>query len=428
MFGRMAPRAPVDNTRYYEMLGVSKTATTEEIKKAYKRLALRLHPDKNPDPNTQEKFKELTVAYEVLSDPEKRRMYDELGEEGLKEGGGMSGFRDPMDIFEAMFGGLGGRSSRGPRKTEDVVHALRVSLEDLYNGKTTKLAIQRKRVCATCNGSGASRDAPASASFACRTCHGNGVEVRLRQLAPGMVQQIQSVCSECEGSGRSVPRKYQCTTCRGKRVVEDRAVIEVVVEKGMSHGQKIVFRGEADEEPGVQPGDVIVVLQQKPHAVFQRQGSTLLMEQSIRLVDALCGVALAVKTLDNRTLLIKSRPGEVIDGAVPLKTVAGEGMPIYRRSTQHGVLIVKFKIEYPHYVDPAHHAALETILGQQRTEPMLDGTDAAEVEEHELIDFDESQLRAGAENGAREAYESDDDDGGTPGMPGGAQRVSCAQQ
>eukprot|EP00166_Cyanidium_caldarium_P002233 ctg_2239.g525 len=141
----MAPRAPVDNTRYYEMLGVSKTATTEEIKKAYKRLALRLHPDKNPDPNTQEKFKELTVAYEVLSDPEKRRMYDELGEEGLKEGGGMSGFRDPMDIFEAMFGGLGGRSSRGPRKTEDVVHALRVSLEDLYNGKTTKLAIQRKR-------------------------------------------------------------------------------------------------------------------------------------------------------------------------------------------------------------------------------------------------------------------------------------------
>ncbi|KAK4531299.1 hypothetical protein CCYA_CCYA07G2156 [Cyanidiococcus yangmingshanensis] len=427
MFGRLPGRGQVNNTAYYEMLGVSRDASLEEIKKAYKRLALRLHPDKNPDPDTQEKFKELTVAYEVLSDPEKRRIYDEFGEEGLKEGGGMPGFRDPMDIFEALFGGgLSGRS-RGPRKAEDVVHPLRVSLEDLYNGKTTKLAIQRKRVCTACNGSGASSDAPRNASFSCSGCRGTGMEVRIRQLAPGMVQQIQSVCSECSGSGRAIPRKFQCQTCKGERVIEDRAIIEVNVEKGMSHGQKIVLRGEADEEPGVEPGDVVVVLQQKPHSVFQRQGSTLIMEQPIKLVEALCGVCFSVRTLDDRTLVVRSRPGEVIDGTMPLKAIAGEGMPIYRRPTQHGVLIIKFKIEFPRYIDLKYRPALEEALGQRCVEPMLDGVDDSEKEEVELIDFDESQLRAGMEEGPREVYDTDDDHGAN-GIPGGAQRVSCAQQ
>jgi len=204
-------------------------------------------------------------------------------------------------------------------------------------------------------------------------------------------------------------------------------VIEVHIDKGMSHGQKIVLRGEADEEPGVEPGDIVVVLQQKSHPVFQRQGSTLLMEQPIKLVEALCGVCFTIRTLDDRTLVVRSRPGEVIDGSMPLKTIAGEGMPIYRRPTQHGVLVVKFKIEFPRTIELKYRPALEEALGQRCAEPELDGVDGSEKEDVELIDFDESQLRAGMDEGPRDIYETDDDHGAN-GIPGGAQRVSCAQQ
>lgn len=423
-------RGPVDNKRYYELLNVDGNATPEQIKKAYKRAALRLHPDKNPDPETQDKFKEVTEAYETLSDPEKKQIYDEYGEKVLKEGGGGStGFHDPMDIFSAMFGGgMGGRgASRGPRKSEDVVHGLKVSLDELYNGVAKKLAIMRKRACRECKGSGKAAEAPPHQTFSCSQCSGQGVEVKLRQLGPGMVQQIQSVCSRCEGSGQAIPAKYKCKACRGARVVDDRKVIEVDVLKGMRHGQKITFRGEADEEPGTQPGDVVVVLQQKEHDVFDRKGTTLVMEKKVPLVDALCGATVTIKTLDKRTLIVKTRPGEVLEPNA-LRTVVGEGMPQQRRPTHHGVLVIKFSVEFPEHVDASRHgAALEEALGQRRTEPMVDES-AEDVEVHEVVDFHESQLREGMSNGgAREAYESDDEDDEASGA-GGGQRVACAQQ
>lgn len=142
------PKKNVDTTKFYEVLGVQKTATTDEIKKAFRKLALKAHPDKGGDP---EKFKDISVAYEVLSDPEKRKLYDQHGEEGVRDGGGASGFGDIFDLFGM---GRGGQQQKGPKKGKSVMHPVKATLEDLYNGKTTKVAVSRERLCSKCNGAG----------------------------------------------------------------------------------------------------------------------------------------------------------------------------------------------------------------------------------------------------------------------------------
>ncbi|CAN6477969.1 unnamed protein product [Victoria cruziana] len=242
MFGR-APKKS-DNTRYYEVLGVPKSASQDELKKAYRKAAIKNHPDKGGDP---EKFKELAQAYEVLSDPEKREIYDQYGEDALKEGmGGGGPSHNPFDIFESFFGGgFGGGSSRGRRQKrgEDVVHTLKVSLEDLYNGTSKKLSLSRNVLCPKCKGKGSK----SGASGRCSGCQGSGMKVSIRQLGPGMIQQMQHVCPECRGSGEVISDKDRCGQCKGEKVVQEKKVLEVHVDKGMQHGQKIVFQGEADE-------------------------------------------------------------------------------------------------------------------------------------------------------------------------------------
>ncbi|WOL10204.1 hypothetical protein Cni_G18958 [Canna indica] len=199
MFGRARKKS--DSTKYYEVLGVPKSASQDELKKAYRKAAIRNHPDKGGDP---EKFKELAQAYEVLSDPEKREIYDSYGEDALKEGmggGGGGDFHNPFDIFEQFFGGgsFGGGSSRGrrQRKGEDVVHTLKVSLEDLYNGTSKKLSLSRNVLCRKCKGVGSK----SGASGRCYGCHGTGMRTVTRQIGLGMIQQMQHVCPECRGSG-----------------------------------------------------------------------------------------------------------------------------------------------------------------------------------------------------------------------------------
>jgi DnaJ family protein A protein 2 len=176
--GRGGPKKDVNTTKYYEVLGVSKTASSDEIKKAFRKAALKEHPDKGGDP---EKFKDMTVAYEVLSDPEKRKLYDQYGEEGVRHGGGMSsGFGDIFDMFGGGGRGNGGR--QGLKKGKSVLHPVKATLEDLYNGKTAKVAVNRDRICSKCDGKGGKEGAVQT----CSGCRGRGIKVTMQMIGPGM--------------------------------------------------------------------------------------------------------------------------------------------------------------------------------------------------------------------------------------------------
>mmetsp|Transcript_55348 Transcript_55348/g.120617 ORF Transcript_55348/g.120617 Transcript_55348/m.120617 type:complete len:348 (+) Transcript_55348:133-1176(+) len=278
--------------RFYEVLGVDTDASESDIKKAFRKLAVRHHPDKGGDPD---EFKDMMRAYEVLSDGKKRKLYDEYGED-FEEAPSM----DPFDLFRP----------RPPAKGEDVVHRMNVSLENLYRGKTSKMRITRNVVCDGCHGSGSN---VGGASTECRGCNGRGVVTSLRQIGPGMVTQTQAVCNDCNGEGTTIADKDKCTMCLGKKVVSEAKVLSVVVEPGMRHGQRIVFHGEADARPGLPPGNVVFVLQQTEHEHFQRKGNDLVCKQRVSLVEALCGAYLIVPTLDTHLTQTRQCP-ERTDG------------------------------------------------------------------------------------------------------------------
>lgn len=307
-------------------------------------------------------------------------------------------------------GGFGGNASRGPRKGDNVVHSLNVTLEDLYNSKTSKLAIIRNRVCKGCNGKGASRPEGVST---CSTCHGQGVRVVLNQLGPGMVQQLQTRCNVCSGVGETIVEQYKCKSCKGAKVTKERKVLEVYVAKGMQNGQKIVFSGEANENPGLVAGDVVVVLKQQQHDLFERKSSNLVYKKDISIVDALCGCKFVIKQLDGRELVVTSPEGTIIKHG-DIRSIANEGMPIWKRPDDRGYLFVDFSVELPKHISPEQAFKLQKVLGPVTPLPSLTTEHPEEVE---LLKFSEAHLRSRDSPGSE--YDEDDEEG---------PRVQCAQQ
>ncbi|PSN41751.1 DnaJ subfamily A member 2 [Blattella germanica] len=402
------------DTKLYDVLGVSKSASDVEIKKAYRKLAKEFHPDKNPEAG--DKFKEISFAYEVLSDSKKRSIYDKYGLKGMQEGGHDSNVAAD-DFFSHLFGGglfgmgMGGMRGRRQQRGEDTVHPLKVSLEDLYNGKTAKLQLSKNVICTVCEGKGGRT----GSYHTCRTCRGCGVKVTYRQLGPGMSQQLQSRCTDCAGEGEVINEKDRCTTCRGKKVVNETKILEVHVDKGMREHQKIYFRGEGDQQPDVEPGDVIIILQQKQHDKFQRSGDDLVMTHSISLTEALCGFSMVLKHLDGRDLLIKHPQGQVVKPG-DIKGIEGEGMPHYRNPFEKGNLYIKFDVTFPQ-----SHFANEAKLKLLPPRPTYEMPSGENVEEVDLHEYDPNERSASS--GRQEAYASDDED--HAGGPGG---IQCAHQ
>lgn len=410
------------DNRYYDLLGVSRNATEEEIKKAYKKLALKYHPDKNKDPDAPEKFKEISEAYDVLSKPDKREIYDRFGEEGLKDGGFTA--TSAEDIFSQIFGGgmfgsmfgfgggpRGGGGQRGPTKGKDAVHPLSVSLEDMYTGTVKKLRITRMVKCSKCHGTGSkSQKAPSK----CPRCNGTGVQVITKQIGPGFIQQYQSRCEQCDGEGTVADKDDLCSGCNGKRLVEDKKLIEVNIDRGAYDDQRVVFEGEANDSPSQDsiPGDIIIVIKQKPHEVFQRlDKNNLLIQKKIKLVEALCGTEFYVKHLNGRYLHIKTQPGDIIkDGDI--RQIDNEGMPIRGDPFHRGKLLVKFEVEWPKKgeISAKQAKALHDALPKP-SKVVKPQVDAHDIEEVLLNEFDVEKFR----HSSREAaYEEDDDDQGQP--------------
>lgn len=414
----------VKETGLYDILGVKPNATADELKKNYRKMALKFHPDKNPDnAESAEKFKQISHAYEVLSDPKKREIYDQGGEQALKEGGGSGeGFSSPMDIFDMFFGGggLGGRRGGGggggrEKRGKDVIHQLGVTLEDLYNGTTRKLALQKNVICDKCEGRGGKKGAVEK----CTTCKGSGHQVIINQFGAGMYQQIHTTCRECEGQGERINAKDLCRTCNGKKTVHERKILEVHIDKGMEDGQKITFNGEGDQVPGLEPGDIIIVLDEKDHAQFKRKDMDLIMKMDINLTEALCGFQKVVKTLDQRQLVITSLPGEIIRPN-DIKCVLNEGMPMYRNPYEKGRLIIQFSINFPKKgeIDIKKIGDLEKVLPPRIPVQIPDN-----AEEHPLTEIDPTYRSGGRRNMGGDGYDGMDDD-----MPQGARRVQCANQ
>jgi len=412
----------VADTKLYDTLGVSPSAQPNEIKKAYRKLALKLHPDKNPGADAEKKFKEVSAAYEILQDEQKRETYDRYGLEGLKEGRGSGG--DPSDIFSMFFGGgspfgHGHGRSRGPKRGQDIGHELRVTLEDLYNGKTKKLSIQRTVICKKCDGKGGQGN-----PTKCPHCKGTGMQVRIQRMGP-MIQQVQSACGECRGEGETWSSKDKCTgTCKGKKVHKEKQILEVHIDKGMTDGHRIPFRGMADEEPGVETGDIIMVLRTADHEVFERKGNDLVMKMKISLSEALTGFTRKIKTLDNREIALTSLPGEFVQHE-GIKVAQGEGMPIHRNPFEKGNLIIQFSVEYPSKEwftqDGCANVTKMAAILPEKTEQAIVTDDTEEVM---IQDFDPNMHANRSRNGGRQAYDNDDDD--EEGMGGGG--VRCAQQ
>lgn len=366
------------DTKYYDLLGVQPSATQDEIKKAYRRAALKWHPDKNKDnPDAAEMFKQIGEAYEVLSDPEKREKYDKYGEQGLKQGEGMD-FHDPTDLFSTLFGG---GVSRGPQKGDDIRHVMKMSLEDLYVGKKKKLRISAKKICPTCKGKGSPDPSKVQT---CPDCHGKGMQTVTRQMGPGFISTSRMPCQRCGQRGVIIPKKDQCPECHANYLVTREKEIEVYVDPGARAGQKYTFKNEGDEEPGIEAGDLIIVIEEKPHPVYTRKGADLHMTKKISFAESLCGFSFETETLDKRHLLIKSEEGDVVKPG-DVRVVPGEGMPQYRSPTDKGNLVITFEVDFPEK-GSINATMKKNLLTLFPVTPLSVPSDAGDVEEVELTD------------------------------------------
>ena len=296
-----------------------------------------------------------------------------------------------------MFFGGGRRGPSGPRKGESINHPIKVSLEDLYNGKTVKLAINRQVIVGD--------------STMCDTCDGRGVVMELRQIALGMVQQVQRKCPDCTDGYKYKTKK-------------ERKVLEVCVEKGMKNGEKVSFRGMADEKPNMEPGDINFIIQEKEHYLFKRKGADLLMTKTVSLNEALCGFEIPVTHLDGREIVIKSRPGEVIkpeslQGQPFVKIVSGEGMPSKGNPFVKGNLYVLFRVEFPSDGELSD----DVVSTLKKTLPNPCEPSNIKEEDVEICHLDSGDVKnfgkGGAASANNDAYDSDEGDG--------QQNVECRQ-
>ena len=328
---------------YYEVLGVNKDASEEEIKKAYRKLAMKYHPDRNPDnPKAEDQFKEAKEAYEMLSDDQKRAAYDQYGHAGVDPsmgagaGAGFGGFGDAFgDIFGDIFGGGRGGQRSNVYRGADLRYNMEVSLEDAARGTETKIRIPVQSSCETCNGTGAKSG---KSPVTCTTCNGHG-QVRMQQ---GFFS-VQQTCPKCHGTGKIIKDEDQCGTCHGAGRVKQNKTLSVKIPAGVDEGDRIRLSGEGEAGVnGGSTGDLYVVIHIKPHAIFQREGGNLHCEMPISFTTAALGGEIEVPTLGGSAKM--KIPAETQTGGV--FRLRGKGIKPLRVS-EHGDLMVHVVVETP---------------------------------------------------------------------------------
>jgi DnaJ-class molecular chaperone len=336
---------------FYKILEVKKSATQNEIKKAYRKLSLKYHPDKNPSKEAQEKFTEIGAAYGVLSDEEKRKVYDQGGEEAVNqhEQRANQPAQDPFSIFEAFGFGGGRRASQEEPRTPNVEIPLHVSLAQLYNGDVLDVSYKRQVLCMDYR----------QCEKNMKDCQGPGIKLKVQQLAPGFVQQVQVADPSCVARGKAW--KSPCKACPKGQTEEEEIQLTVDIQTGMMDGDTVRFDQVADEAVGHIAGDLVFKIQQGPHELFKRQGDDLHMDMSISLLDSLVGFHREIVHLDNHKVQVDKKDVTYCSEVVK---IAGEGMPRKnaRSKDQRGDLYITFLIDFPRDFSDSQKKAIRAIL------------------------------------------------------------------
>jgi DnaJ family protein A protein 2 len=357
-------------------------------------LALIHHPDKVAEeqrPEAEAKFKAITQAYEILRDEDKRHLYDTHGMAAFDPSrGGPGGAEvDLNDILSQMFGmnmgGMPGGGPRRPRRSPDEEQPYKVTLEELYKGKTVKFAAQKQVICGQCQGSGAKEKVKPNQ---CDRCRGIGRQEAFRQIGPGLVRKEVIPCDHCQGSGMYYKEKDRCKKCKGKRTVRETKALELYIPRGSMQGERIVLEGEADQLADMTPGDLIFHLVEEPHERFTRIGHDLSADLHVTLAEALCGFSRVVlKHLDGRGIHIDHPRGKIIRPGDVLK-VPGEGMPL-KRGEMKGDLYLVVKVDFPEdgwLSNDGDYEALQKLLPPPAEPIKADEVDDVQYEEHADIE------------------------------------------
>jgi molecular chaperone DnaJ len=367
---------------YYDILGVSKNSPADEIKKAYRKLAIKYHPDKNPDDKASEdKFKEAAEAYEILSNPEKKQRYDQFGHAGAQGGygGGYGGggmnmediFSQFGDVFgggggggspfDSFFGG-GGQSSRGGRRTQRGTNLrikVKLSLEEIANGVEKKIKVNKQIVCNTCDGTGAKDK---SSFSTCKTCNGSGAVRRVTNTILGQMQTT-STCPTCNGEGSTISAK--CNTCSGDGVTRGEETISINIPAGVSEGMQLSMSGKGNAAPrGGVPGDLIILVEETPHDSLKREGINIIYDLHVSFVDATLGASIEVPTIDGKAR-IKLEPGTQGGKILRLK---GKGIPEVN-SYHKGDQLIQINIWTPKILNNEERELLEKLKESQNFKP-----------------------------------------------------------
>lgn len=375
---------------YYEILGVQKTATDDELKKAYRKLAKKYHPDANPDnkAEAEAKFKEVNEAYEVLSDPQKRKMYDQFGTADPQDFGGFGGaggpfgggnyysytssgfdgfsdFGDLGDIFSSFFGGgarTGTKRQQGPKKGADLNLNMEITFEEAFLGVEKEISITRPETCEICHGSGAR---PGTTVTKCPTCNGTGTVRQVQNTILGQMQTTRT-CTACHGTGEII--KEPCDNCKGKGTVRKQARIKVKIPSGIDDNQTVVLRGEGEPgEKGGAKGDLYITIRIKKSSIFTRQGTTVSCEVPITITQATLGATLKIPMVD----------GSTEEFAIPEGTQTGTKFTIRERgfkslnSNVRGNFVFTVVVQTPKRLNKEQRELLEKLAKTMNEQPPI---------------------------------------------------------
>jgi molecular chaperone DnaJ len=354
---------------YYDILGVEKKASKSDIKKAYRKLALKYHPDKNPDKKAEETFKNISEAYAVLYDDEKRNMYDQFGHAGIDQryssedifrgvdfgdifrNMGMEFGFGFEDIFEQFFGHRTNRR-RGPRinRGHDLRYDMQITLEDAYIGLKTEIRVRRTEVCETCNGTGAK---PGTSQKNCSGCKGSGQQRISRQTNFGMFTQV-TVCPQCQGQGTTI--EHRCTKCHGHGVVEKTRNIEIYIPKGIEDGSQLKLTGQGEQVTNGHHGDLYIVVHLREHPKFKRRGIDLYQEKTITFPQAVLGTKIPIDTLNGQEKL-RIPEGTESNNILKLKN---KGMPRLR-GLNNGDMYIHIHVSTPKKINRKTRKLIEEL-------------------------------------------------------------------